>query len=124
MRSRIYLLHRRLSIIIAIPVLLWAASGFMHPLMTTIRPAIATQAILPAPIDSRRIHMPLQEALRLHHMDSIANVRFVHIDTNWFYQVQLPWSRSAPGGPEPIPIYLSCLNGNVLAAGDWLYAQY
>jgi len=145
MRSRIYQLHRRLSIIIAVPVLLWAASGFMHPLMTTIRPAIATQAIPATPIDHRRIHMTLQEALRLHHMDSIANFRLVHIDTNWFYQVQLPWPRSAMGVPDqtraslpgsarsafsgspesvPIPIYLSCLNGNVLAAGDWLYAQY
>ena len=132
MRSRIYQLHRRLSIIIAIPVLLWAASGFMHPLMTNIRPAVATREITAAPIDSHRIRISLHEALRLHHLDSIANFRFIHIDTNWFYQVQLPLPRLSMHGAEqsraplsaPIPIYLSCLNGKVLAAGDWLYAQY
>lgn len=116
MRKKLYQLHRRLSIIIAIPVLLWAISGFMHPIMTNIRPAIATQGIPPVPIDSARIHFPLGEALRKHHIDSILNFRLVHIDTNWFYQVQ-------PGG-QAVPLYISCTNGNVLTAGDWLYAQY
>ncbi|HVW59017.1 MAG TPA: hypothetical protein VHC48_03245 [Puia sp.] len=117
MRKKIYQLHRRLSIIIAIPVLLWAVSGFMHPIMTNIRPAIATQGILPVPVDSARIHISLADALRKHHMDSCLNFRFVHIDTNWFYQVQVA------GGGET-PIYISCTNGNILTAGDWLYAQY
>ena len=116
MLKNIYQLHRRLSIIIAIPVLLWAISGFMHPIMTNIRPAIATQGIPPVTVDSARLRFPLTEALRRHHMDSLANVRLVHIDTNWFYQVQ-------PVGRD-VPIYLSCTNGNMLTAGDWLYAQY
>jgi hypothetical protein len=114
--KKIYLLHRRLSIIIAIPVLLWAISGFMHPLMTNIRPAIATQGIPPVPADSARIRFPLATALRNHHLDSFSNFRLVHIDTNWFYQVQ----PLAAG----VPVYISCTNGNVLTAGDWLYAQY
>jgi hypothetical protein len=115
MRKKIYQLHRRLSIIIAIPVLLWAISGFMHPIMTNIRPAIATQGIPPVAIDSSRIRFPLVEALHKHHLDSFSNFRLVHIDTNWFYQVQ-PVAGT--------PVYLSCTNGNVLTAGDWLYAQY
>ncbi len=116
MRKKIYQLHRRLSIIIAVPVLLWAVSGFMHPIMTNFRPAIATQGIAPVPVDSARLKFPLFEALQKHHMDSVTNVRLVHIDTNWFYQVQ-------PVKGD-VPIYLSCTNGNVLTAGDWLYAQY
>jgi len=117
MRKRIYQLHRRLSIVIAIPVLLWAISGFMHPVMTNFRPVIATQGIPPVPVDSARVRFSLAEALRKHHIDSISNFRFVHIDTNWFYQVQ-------PAGNTAVPIYISCTNGNVLVAGDWLYAQY
>ena len=116
MRKKIYQLHRRLSIIIAAPVLLWAISGFMHPTMTNIRPAIATQGIPPTVVDSARLRYPLTEALQKHHMDSVTNVRLVHIDTNWFYQVQ-------PARGD-VPVYLSCTNGNVLTAGDWLYAQY
>jgi hypothetical protein len=115
MRKKINQLHRTLSLIIAIPVLLWAISGFMHPIMTNIRPSIATQGIPPVVMDSARIRFPLAEALRKHHLDSFSNFRLVHIDTNWFYQVQ-PVSGA--------PVYLSCTNGNVLTAGDWLYAQY
>jgi hypothetical protein len=132
---KIYKLHRRLSIIIAVPVLLWAISGFMHPVMTNIRPAIVTQGIPPVPIDSARIRFPLREALHKHHLDSILNFRLVHIDTNWFYQVQPVGGGSsraqdgiagvgATSGPQAVPIYISCTNGNVLTAGDWLYAQY
>ena len=123
MRKKIYQLHRRLSIIIAIPVLLWAISGFMHPLMTNIRPAIATQGIPPVAIDTQRVRFPLAEALHKHHLDSFSNFRLVHIDTNWFYQVQ-PLAAGGGNTIARIPIYISCTNGNVLTAGDWLYAQY
>jgi len=128
MKKQLYQWHRRFSIIIAIPVLLWASSGFMHPLMTNIRPAIATQGWPSRVIDSGRLSFPLPEALHKHHLDSFAAVRLVHIDTNWFYQVQ-PAARRTGGTTSPaiqptVPVYLSCRNGNVLAAGDWLYAQY
>ena len=128
MQKKIFQLHRRLSIIIAIPVLLWAFSGFMHPIMTNIRPAIATQGIMPLAIDTGRIRYPLAKALMEHHLDSLFNFRLVHIDTNWFYQVQ-PLGTGAgqagdPNGRTAVPVYISCTNGNILTAGDWLYAQY
>src|ERR1700754_2462515 len=94
MKKKLYRLHRQLSIIIAIPVLLWASSGFMHPLMTNIRPAIATQGWPAVAVDSSRMRVSLVEVLRMHHLDSFANVRLVHIDTNWFWQV-LPVRRVA-----------------------------
>jgi len=124
MRNKIFQLHRRLSIIIAIPVFLWAFSGFMHPIMTNIRPAIATQGILPVAVDTARIRYPLARALREHHLDSLSNFRFIHIDTNWFYQVQLLAGAGGPNGKAAVPVYFSCTNGNILTAGDWLYAQY
>jgi len=124
MRRKLFRLHRRLSIIIAIPVLLWASSGFMHPIMTNIRPAIATQGILPVAVDTGKIKYPLAKALKDHHLDSLANFRLVHIDTNWFYQVQLLAGMGGPNGRAAVPVYISCTNGNILTAGDWLYAQY
>src|ERR1700754_745702 len=88
MKKKIYQLHRSLSIIIAIPVFLWASSGFMHPLMTNIRPAVATQGWTSVAIDSSRLRVPLTEALRKHPLDVFATVRLAPIATNWFYQVQ------------------------------------
>lgn len=116
LRKNIYKWHRKISLIVALPVVLWALSGFMHPIMTTIRPGVATQFLQTSVIDSTRIKTSLQEALMKNHLSQFHNFRFVHIDTNWFYQVQL-----AAGD---IPVYLSAQTGNQLRNGDKLYAQY
>jgi len=116
MKKNVYKLHRTLSLIIALPVLLWAISGFMHPLMTNIRPQVATQVLPARAINSAQVQTTLTAALQKHHIDSISSFRLVHIDTTWFYQVQ------APGKTEPL--YFSTINGKLLTAGDWLYAQY
>lgn len=115
-RKNIYKWHRISSLIIAIPVLLWAVSGFMHPLMTTIKPQVATQVLQPEPIDSTALDIPLQQVLRQNKIDTFHNVRVVHIDTNWFYQLQLKNAKP--------PIYISAKNGKELRNGDKLYAQY
>lgn len=115
-RKKIYKWHRTSSIIIAIPVFLWAASGFMHPIMTNIRPKVATQGIVPTPIDSVKILVSLQGALKQNDIGSIASFRIIHIDTNYFYQIKRKLGET--------PIYLSTKNGRFLPNGDWLYAQY
>jgi hypothetical protein len=116
MRKNIYRWHRRLSLIIALPLVLSAGSGILHPIMTNIRPSVATQGLRPAPIDGNKIVLPLEAALAAAGIDSFYKVRIIHIDTNWFYQVQ----KSA----GDIPQYLSTVTGKVLPGGDWLYAQY
>jgi hypothetical protein len=116
LRKQIYKWHRRLSLLISLPVLVWAISGFMHPLMTTIRPSVATQFLVPTITDSSKLRMPLQAALQKNNIAQFHNVRLVHIDSNWFYQVQLL--------PNGIPQYLSTQTGRLLANGDRLYAQY
>ena len=117
MKRKLYLLHRRLSILIAVPVLLWASSGLMHPIMTNIRPAVATQVYAATAVPAGRVFLPLDSVLRRRHIDSVCAVRLVHIDTSWFYQVR-------PVGGGAVPIYLSCTSGKVLPMGDWLYAQW
>ncbi len=115
-RKNIYKWHRSISLLIAIPVILWAASGFMHPIMTTIRPKIATQFLTPSVIDSTKITIGLQTVLLQNRIEKFHNFRLIHIDTNWFYQVQLK--------PNDHPLYLSTKTGKQLINGDQLYAQY
>ena len=115
-RKNIYKWHRICSLIIAVPVLLWATSGFMHPIMTNLRPAVKTQGIPVATIDSSKIRLTLQQVLKQNRIDSIYSARLVHIDTNWFYQVKTSRNYELK--------YISVKNGNILIKGDWLYAQY
>lgn len=116
LKRNIYKWHRTCSIIIAIPVLLWACSGFMHPIMTNLRPAISTQSIPQDTIDKSRLKLTLQQALERNKIDTVYSARLVHIDTNWFYQVSVSRRYNL--------WYISAKNGNVLPKGDWLYAQY
>lgn len=115
-RKNIYKWHRVSSLIIAVPVLLWALSGFLHPVMTNIRPQVATQALETVPVDSAKIKLSPAEVLRLNKVDSVYSIRLVHIDTNWFYQVK----NTADDELQ----YYSTLTGKRLRKGDWLYAQY
>ena len=105
-----------MSLIIAIPVFLWAASGFMHPLMTNVRPKMATQFLVPKTVDPTKINVNLEQALEQQQITKFYNFRLVSIDTNWFYQVQTEYNS--------IPVYLSAKTGKILRNGDRLYAQY
>src|SRR6478609_8413460 len=91
-RCNMYRWHRMSSLIIAIPVLFWAISGFMHPLMTTIRPNVATQRLTPSLVDTAKIKVTLTEALQQNHVDTFSSFRLVVMNGNWFYQVKLPHS--------------------------------
>jgi len=115
-KRNIYRWHRTLSLVIAVPVLLWALSGFMHPIMTNIRPKVATQFLPLRVIDTAMIRVPLQQALEMNHIDSFRAFRIVHIGNNWFYQVQMVTGQE--------PLYLATLTGKILNSGNWLYAQW
>jgi hypothetical protein len=117
MRRKIYKWHRTLSLIIALPVILWASSGFMHPLMTNIRPQIATQSFSVPPIDAAQINVPLQECLHQNKIDSFSNVHIVQMGGQQFYQVILD--------DHNLDIrYFSTRTGKVLKDGDRLYARF
>ncbi len=116
LRKNIYKWHRTTSLIIAIPVLLWALSGFMHPIMTSFRPKVATQFIPAKIIDSSKIKMPLQTALVKNNIQAIINFRIVELAGDYFYQVQLPNSK--------VLYYINTQTGKLLRNGDHLYARY
>ena len=115
-RKNIYKWHRICSLIIALPVVLWAVSGFMHPLMTNIKPAIATQSFAAPPTDTARLLVALPDALKKNNIQQINNVRIVQIGANSFYQLQLPG--------KPVLTYISTQTGGLLKNGDELYARY
>jgi hypothetical protein len=77
---------------------------------------VFTQKLQPVAIDSNKIQVPLQAALQKNRITAFHSVRLIHIDTNFFYQVQQEVDKA--------PVYLGTVNGKLLPSGDWLYAQY
>ena len=108
-------LHRTISLIISIPVILWAASGVMHPLMTTLKPAIATQVLEESPLDTSLVKLDLQEVLQQNSITSFSNFRMATIGGQVFYQMIFRDSLH--------PRYFSAVSGKELANGDELYAR-
>lgn len=117
MRRKIYRWHRVLSLIVAVPVILWASSGFMHPLMTNIRPKIATQSFSAPPLDVAQVNVGLQECLKQNNIDSFSNVHVVQMGGQQFYQVIVDEDNSDVR-------YFSTRTGKVLKDGDRLYARF
>ena len=115
-RKKIYQWHRTLSLIVAIPVIFWAMSGFMHPIMTIFRPEIAKQAYSAPAIDSSQLKVPLSEALRINNYPIINSFRIIQIKGNHFYQIKLPGEKKLQ--------YISARDGKLLYDGDNLYARY
>ncbi|HVT86068.1 MAG TPA: hypothetical protein VHD35_12765 [Chitinophagaceae bacterium] len=117
MRKKIYKWHRTLSLIISVPVILWASSGFMHPIMTNIRPHIATQSYNAPGIDSSQLKRSLQQCLQENKIDSFNNVHIVQMGGQQFYQVILDDNDSDIR-------YISTRTGHLLKNGDELYARF
>ena len=115
-RKKIYQWHRTLSLIVAIPVIFWAMSGFMHPIMTIFRPKIAKQAYDAPAIDSSQLKVSLSEALSINNYPMINSFRIIQIKGNHFYQIKLPREKKLQ--------YISTRDGKLLYDGDNLYARY
>ncbi|MDE1191675.1 MAG: PepSY-associated TM helix domain-containing protein [Arachidicoccus sp.] len=115
-RKNIYNWHRKLSIIIAFPVLIWAISGFIHPIMTNIRPHIATQQQPQTIIDTSLLKVPLDVALKENSIDVFYNCRIIELNNHLYYQIKK--------SVNAIPVYFSTLDGKQLQNGDTLYAIY
>src|SRR5215203_935596 len=115
-RKNIYRWHRISSLIVALPILLWALSGFLHPIINSFRPDVRNQ-VLPAPsIDTNKIHISLQQALHRNGITGFHNFRIIRLDSNYFYQVQQLKTDTLT--------YISCSDGDLLQQGDKLYASH
>lgn len=113
-RRNIYKWHRSISIVIAVPVIMWTLSGILHPVMSTFKPKIKHQSIKPIPVDQEKIKLSLGEVLKTNGIASINNFRFVTLHNKQYYQV-------LPEGGD-IPLYFNTENGLFLKDGDQLYA--
>ncbi|SCC61315.1 PepSY-associated TM region [Chitinophaga costaii] len=110
-KQQIYQWHRRLSLIIALPVLLWAISGLMHPFMTAVKPKIKHGPTPPNVIDTGEVKVPLAVVLQQLHLDSVQQVNIVRMHQQPFYQV------------EPGSHYVSATTGQEMPDGAAEYAR-
>lgn len=113
-RKNIYKWHRSISIVIAVPVLMWTLSGILHPVMSTFKPRIKNQSLPSLPVDMEKVRLSFTEALTKNGIKSIDNFRLITLDGKVYYQVLFD--------QKDIPVYISAENGKLLKDGDQKYA--
>lgn len=116
LRRNIYRWHRITSLIVAIPVLLWTFSGFLHPVMNMFKPQLMNQTLPKTVIDTTKIKISPDAALKKHHITEFRNFRIIELYGAFYYQVQQPGKDSLT--------YISCYNAQMLPRGDQQYAAY
>jgi hypothetical protein len=116
LRKHAYRWHRITGMIIALPILMWTVSGFLHPVMSTFKPRVNNSFVASAPIDSSRICIGLKEALQRNHINRLQQFRIVEWNSQYYYQVRQPDADTL--------CYISCFDGSMRKHGDRLYAAY
>ncbi|MGZ8536851.1 MAG: hypothetical protein ACXWV9_01245 [Flavisolibacter sp.] len=115
-RKNIYRWHRITSIVVALPVFLWTLSGFLHPVMGSFKPDVRNQSLTVIKIDTNKISINLNDALKKNNISKLQNFRIVQLDSKYYYQIQQLKNDTLT--------YLSCNDGNILSNGDRIYAAY
>ena len=115
-RRNIYRWHRVTSLVVAIPVLLWTVSGFLHPVMNSFKPEVNNQYLPSAVIDTAKVKRSLKEVLELHQIPRIKTFHIVDVYGAPYYQI-------IHEGRDTLS-YISCYNGQFLLNGDQQYASY
>lgn len=115
-RKNIYRWHRITSLIVALPILLWSLSGFLHPVMNSFKPNVRNQFLPTTAIDTSKIHTSLQQALQKNNIVQLHNFRIVKWNGSQFYQIQQLNSDTLT--------YINCIDGSLLKDGDKIYASH
>jgi len=76
-RKNIYGWHRVTSLMVALPILFWSLSGFLHPVMNSFKPNVRNQFLPAASIDTTKIHTTLRQALQQNNIRSLHRFRIV-----------------------------------------------
>jgi len=87
MKAHLYRWHRRLALLVLVPLLIWALSGLLHPTMRLTRPEPAAMFYPPASWDAGTAALDSGTLLRSASIDELANLKPVQLAGHWYLQV-------------------------------------
>lgn len=116
LKKKLYKWHRILGLITIIPLIMWTASGLMHPMMAHwFKVPLAHEKIEPLAIEKSKVNLSLQQITAQNNINSFYNFRLINFEDSVYYQVK---------AVDKSIRYFNAVNGKELINGDQLYAQY
>ena len=113
-RKKIYKMHRMLSLIAAVPMIMWSVSGMLHQAGAWAKPKLAKDSVAPAKFDQSNLKISVPAALKRNCIQKILGLYIVEYDNKLYYQVRI--KKDTPS------VYLSVIDGHELENGEERYA--
>jgi len=115
MLNKLYQWHKWIGLAISIPVILWALSGLLHPVLRVTKPVLTVQKYKQPPLLPEKIAVDPVTILNTHKISHVRNIRNVTMDGKPYYQVMLQ---------NKDVIYFDMTTGIRLINGEKVYAEY
>nr|WP_294901125.1 PepSY domain-containing protein [uncultured Pedobacter sp.] len=116
LKKNLYRWHRVMGLITVIPLIIWTASGLMHPMMAHwFKVQLAHDRIEQIAIDKSKVSLSLQQVSSQNNINSFYNFRLINFKDSVYYQVK-EMDKSVH--------YFNAYSGKELVNGDQLYAQF
>lgn len=116
MTRTLYLAHKWLGALLAVPLIAWSLSGLIHPLLRLSKPELAAPRIAPEVLLPQDLGLEPGAALKHNGIAAIRDIHLVKFEGRGYYQVALP--------DDPVLIYIDTRTGERLAKGDARYAEH
>jgi len=115
MLETMYKWHKWIGLVTAIPIILWALSGLLHPTLRLTKPDIAIQHLAPEPLDIKKIVFNPDEVMRLNNIQQLGNISVVTMNKRHYYRFYL--------NKDDIR-YFDAVTADELVNGEQRYAEY
>jgi len=113
MKKLIFKVHRKLAIFLAIPVILWALSGVLHPIMANwLRPDITNKFLPPTPIKQTNNILPPSEVFK--DLPELHQIHLIYLDGQPAYCAITPNQKL---------YFRNALNSNAIKNAEQRYAE-
>lgn len=114
-KSTLYKVHRGLSVLVLIPVLLWCFSGLLHPVMSNwFRIQPAHRSAPKTTTAKNDIQISIDSLLKKQQIKNVAQLGLIHFNDQSYYQVK----------QDGTIRYYDTNVGAALKEGDTVYAKY
>lgn len=115
MYKLLYKWHKLVGLVVCVPIVLWALSGLLHPVLRLTKPVLATEKYSQSPLMPGSMMIGPKAALDKYAITDIKNIRVISIQARHYYRVNMV---------DGSIVYFDTQSGDQLVDGERRYAEF